>query len=459
MNACSPTAASATPKRAEAGILVSASCVAVAYSGGRDSTALLHATALAARRLGLQVAALHVHHGLSPFADAWLERCQQQCAQWQASGMPVRLLFRRLAGKPARGESIEAWARAGRYQALQEMANEAGSSLILLAHHRRDQAETWLLQALRGAGVAGLAAMPEQTRRGGLTWARPWLDKPREAVEAYMQAHGLSYIEDDSNSDPRFLRNRLRREVWPHLLEAFPQAESTLAMSATWAQEALDLQSEIAQTDLATLCDANGLRIQSWLQLSPARRGNALRAWLQRSAAQSAPASLVQRLLRELPQDLAPASWPFANGSIRRYRGRLTFTPAMPAAAEMPQHCELSIRRAGRYRLAAWGGLLCVQRVSAGGLPLALLACAQARDREGGEQFQHAPKSSARSLKKAYQAAALATWQRSGPLLFAGKQLLFVPGLGIDARVLADPGVPQVSLSWVPDSGPQQASD
>ena len=438
---------------------MTAACVAVAYSGGRDSTALLHATAVAAQRLGLQVAALHVHHGLSPFADAWAEHCQQQCAQWQADGLPLRLLSRRLAGKPARGESIEAWARAGRYQALHEMAKEAGSSLLLLAHHRRDQAETWLLQALRGAGVAGLAAMPEQTERSGLTWARPWLDQPREAVEAYVRAHGLSHIEDDSNSDSRFLRNRLRRDLWPHLLEGFPQAESTLAMSAAWAQEALQLQLEMARADLGELGDAGGLHIGPWRQLSPARRSNALRAWLQQAAGQSAPASLVQRLLRELSQDLTPASWPFAGGVLRRYRGRLSFDSALSEVADAPQLRELSIRRAGRYRVAAWGGLLRVERVSQGGLPMALLASVQLRDRQGGEQFQHAPKSSARSLKKAYQAAGLSAWQRGGPLLFSGDQLLFVPGLGIDARVLAEPGVPQVRLSWEADSGPQPAAD
>jgi tRNA(Ile)-lysidine synthase len=420
---------------------------------------LLHATAVAAQRLGLQVAALHVHHGLSRFADAWAEHCHRQCAQWQAGGLPVRLLSRRLAGKPARGESIEAWARSGRYQALQEMAKEAGSSLIVLAHHRRDQAETWLLQALRGAGVAGLASMPEQAERSGLTWARPWLDQPREAIEAYVRAHGLSHIEDDSNSDPRFLRNRLRRDLWPHLLEAFPQAEAALVMSASWAQEALALQLEIAQADLTALADARGLRLQSWLQLSSVRRSNALRAWLQQAAGRSAPASLVQRLLRELSQDLTPASWPFAGGVLRRYRGRLSFDSALSEVSDAPRLRELSIHRAGRYRLAAWGGLLRVERVSQGGLPLALLASVQLRDRQGGEQFQRTPRSSARSLKKAYQAAGLSAWQRGGPLLFSGDQLLFVPGLGIDARVLAEPGVPQVRLSWEADSDAAQAAD
>lgn len=426
-------------------------CVAVAYSGGRDSTALLHATARAARDLGVQVVALHVHHGLSPFADAWVLHCQQQCAAWQAEGLPLRLQFVRLGGKPAKGESVEAWARDARYLALQAMAQESGVDLILLAQHRRDQAETWLLQALRGAGVAGLAAMPGLALRAGLSWARPWLDHPREAVDAYLRAHALSCIEDDSNADARFARNRIRLELWPQVLAAFPQAERALAMSAAWAQEALALQQEVAQTDLAMLCDAQGLRITEWLKLSPARRSNALRAWLRQATGQGAPASLVQRLLRELPQDLTPASWPMAGGQLRRYRGRFKFSPAAAAGAAGVRSAAINIGRAGRYPLPAWGGCLLVQRVREGGVPLALLMGAELREREGREHFQRAPKSTPRSLKKTYQSAGLAAWERAGPLLFAGEQLLFVPGLGIDARALAAPGVAQVRLSWLPD--------
>lgn len=434
-------------------------CVAVAYSGGRDSTALLHATSRAAQQLGVQVVALHVHHGLSAHADAWLVHCEQQCAGWAAAGMPVRLVFRRLKGKPAKGESVEAWARTARYQALQQMAQETGVKLILLAQHRRDQAETWLLQALRGAGVAGLAAMPEVAERAGLIWARPWLNHGREAVDAYLQAHALNCIEDDSNADPRFARNRIRLALWPQLLAAFPLAESALAMSAAWAQEALALQQEVAQADLAKLCDARGLRIKEWSALSPARRSNALRTWLQQKAGQSAPASLVQRLLCEVPQDQAPASWFFGGGHVRRYRGRMSFSPAALPAAVSARRGEISIGRAGRYRLADWGGCLLVRRVAEGGVPLALLDRAQVREREGGEQFQRTPKSSARSLKKAYQAAGVAAWERDGPLLFAGEHLLFVPGLGIDARALAAPGLAQVDLSWLPDPALRQSTD
>ena len=113
---------------------------------------------------------------------------------------------------------------------LDEMAREEGASLLLLAHHRRDQAETWLLQALRGGGPAGLAAMPRCAERAGLVWARPWLDQPRSAIEAYLRQHLLTWVDDQSNADQRFARNRLRAIVWPAMLEAFTDAEAALSM-------------------------------------------------------------------------------------------------------------------------------------------------------------------------------------------------------------------------------------
>nr|WP_316638886.1 tRNA lysidine(34) synthetase TilS [uncultured Roseateles sp.] len=427
--------------------------VAVAYSGGRDSTALLHATARAALDTGLEVLGLHVHHGLSRHADDWLAHCRQQVEGWAAAGLPVSFVFRRLPGKPAKGESIEAWARDARYRALQEMAQEQGAELMLLAHHRRDQAETFVLQALRGAGMAGLSAMPESVARSGLVWARPWLNAGREQVEAYLQAHGLSFIDDDSNGDPRYARNRLRLQVWPQLLEAFPQAEACLATSAAWAQEALALQQELAEADLALLCDEKqALHLGDWLKLSPARRSNALRAWIQRSSGQSAPASLAQRLMAELGQAQAPAAWPHGDGELRRYRGRLRFMAAVSAKSADAPATEMSILRAGRYRLAGWGGVLQVQAVKQGGVALGTLAQLQIRSRQGGEQFQRAPASTARSLKKCFQEAAVPAWEREGPLLFAGERLVFVPGLGVDARAWGSPGERLIALRWLPDS-------
>ena len=427
--------------------------VAVAYSGGRDSTALLHATAHAALGSGVQVVGLHVHHGLSPHADAWLTHCLHQVEAWAATGLPVSFQCRRLSGKPAKGASIEAWARDARYLALEEMALEQGAALVLLAHHRRDQAETFVLQALRGAGMAGLSAMPESVARSGLVWARPWLHAGREQVEAYLQAHQLSFIDDDSNSDTRYARNRLRLQVWPQLLEAFAQAEACLATSSAWAQEALALQQELADADLALLCDDGlALRLGDWLKLSPARRSNALRAWILRRSGQAAPASLVQRLMIELGQALAPAAWPHGTGELRRYRGRLRFVAALPPDSGDAPATEMSISRAGRYRLAGWGGELQVQAVKQGGVALALLTTLQIRPRQGGERFQRAPTSTPRSLKKSFQEAAVPAWEREGPLLFAREQLVFVPGLGVDARAWGVVGERMMTLRWLPDS-------
>ncbi|MBU6259522.1 MAG: tRNA lysidine(34) synthetase TilS, partial [Burkholderiales bacterium] len=230
--------------------------VAVAASGGRDSTALLHCTARAARALGAEVVALHVHHGLQAEADDWLELVRRQARRWSAEFACQRLL-----GKPARGASVEAWARTERYRALAELAHASGCGLVLLAHHRRDQAETWLLQALRGAGAAGLAAMPARAERAGLTWVRPWLDQPREAIEAYVRRHRLRHAEDPSNGDPRYARNRLRLQVWPALTAAFPEAEAALAAAAAQAQDAAALAAQLAAQDLARLCEGPALRV------------------------------------------------------------------------------------------------------------------------------------------------------------------------------------------------------
>ena len=298
--------------------------MAVAFSGGRDSLALLHATCRAAQVLDLQVVALHIHHGLLPEADAWLQGAQRLCARWRRRGWPVRLLSVRLSGQPAPGDSLEAWARAGRHAALAQLAAEAGASLLLLAHHRRDQAETFVLQALRGGAPAGLSAMPRQIQRAGLVWARPWLDLPRSAIDAYVQRHRLQPVDDPSNADARLARNRLRLQVWPALEAAFPHAETSLAAAAQRAQEARAALEELAALDLAPLVDADGaLAVAGWRALSAARQANALRAWWAAQAGHSAPQALVTRLLAEVPVQ-GVARWPAGGGWICALaRGRL----------------------------------------------------------------------------------------------------------------------------------------
>jgi tRNA(Ile)-lysidine synthase len=422
--------------------------VAVAYSGGRDSTALLHATLIAARDLGVAVIALHINHLLSAHADAWERQCRDQCARWAADGLPLSFAASRLRSRPEPGDSIEAWARRERYAALRRLAQRHGAELVLLAHHRRDQAETLILQAMRSAGIAGLSGMPRSALRDGLRWIRPWLDKPRSAIEAYVQSQGLAYIDDDSNSDERYARNRLRHRVWPALEQAFPDAEPALAAAATWAQQATACLDEVAVDDLSNIAGNDGLALSGLQALSVARRSNALRAWLRRQTGAAPPASLIARLSDELFGD-GVASWPLAGGLLRRYRWHLTWraSAVVDAVAVIPEST-LSIHRAGGYRLPGWGGRLRVTRVKEGGVPLAWLAQVELRERTGGERFQAGIGRPARSLKRQFQAAELPAWQRSGPLVYSGGQLVFVPGLGIDARVIGLPGQPQVTLHW-----------
>jgi tRNA(Ile)-lysidine synthase len=420
----------------------------VAYSAGRDSTALLHATARAALGRGIEVVALHVHHGLSPHADDWLAHGQRQCARWAKAGLPVRLCSQRLENAPLPGDSVEAWARRERYRALREMALDAGASTVLLAHHQRDQAETLLLQALRGGGVAGLAGMPASAERDGITWLRPWLKQSRAAIEAYVREHRLRYVDDDSNEHPRYARNRLRLSVWPALSGAFAHAEASLADAAAWAAQASDCLDELAEIDLAQLTDARGLKLAAWAALSVPRQVNALRAWLRQEGGSPPPSSLLQRLQLELPGQGA-AQWEWTHGLLRRYRGRLVHQPVESGAGQLSTAItSFSIAGPGRYELPGWGGALMATRVREGGVPTAWLAQLELRPRSGGEQFMAGIGRPARSLKKQYQAADLPAWQRDGPLVYSGGQLVFVPGLGIDARVQAAPGQPQLGLHW-----------
>ena len=424
--------------------------LAVAYSGGRDSSAMLHATLAAAAPLGLRVFALHVQHGLNPHAETWLEHCRDQCEHWRRRGKAVHFNFLRLMGQPARGESIEAWAREQRYHALRAMAKTHGVGLVLLAQHRRDQAETLLIQAFRGAGVAGLSGMPEAVLRGGIVWARPWLDVPRDAIEAYARRHRLRFVDDQSNADPRFVRNRIRLEVWPALQAAFPNAETSLAATAQWAQQACACLEEMAALDLAAIGNETFLNVTAWKELSVARRANALRAWLRAQFGRPAEASLTIRLLAELaePARARNACWPCGSGTLTLFRGRLSLVVGSTLIDEGRREPSLSVTRAGDHELAGWSGLLRVRRCRQGGLPLAWLAQLELRARGGGEKFQAGLGRPPRSLKKQYQAAGVAPWLRSGPLFYSGGQLVFAPGLGIDARVLALPGQPQVRLSW-----------
>lgn len=431
--------------------------IGVAASGGRDSTALLHCVWRAAAPLGIDVVALHVHHGLVAEADGWVAHLKAQTARWSRAGPVLTLDVTHLTDRPGRGESVEAWARRERYAALAAMARRQGCDAVMLAHHRRDQAETVLLQALRGAGAAGLAAMPRSTERDGIRWYRPWLDMPHAAIATYVQRWHLSHIDDSSNADERFARNRLRRRVWPVLVDAFPQAELSLSQAALRAQdERAALQSRAEQDADALEAPRRSLPLDPWRKLTPARQQNLLLHWLRDAELGPVPGSLVRRLMLELPK-ARQGSWPWsAEHRLALHRGNLAIVPtatALPPAGVAASPRDVS--RPGSYRFDGWRGVLQVASARSG-LSVADLRAVVPRPREGREQFRLQAGAADRSLKKQFQALAVPVWQRSGPLLFdtAGR-LLFVPGLGIDARVSREPRHGLRQLSWqCDDPGP-----
>lgn len=248
--------------------------LAVAYSGGADSTALLLACA---EKWPGQVRAVHVHHGLQAAADDFARHCEAVCAQLQ---VPLRV-SRVMAGH-APGESPEDAARHARYEAFRALAHEEwGQSAIksiAIAQHADDQVETLLLALSRGAGLPGLSAMPASWQRGGLDYHRPLLQVPAPEIRAWLARRGATFIEDPTNTDERFTRNRIRARLLPALAETFPQFRDTFARSARHTAQAQALLLEVAREDLQLL--GSPPEIKALQLLSSPRQANALRHWL-----------------------------------------------------------------------------------------------------------------------------------------------------------------------------------
>lgn len=239
----------------------------VGFSGGLDSAVLLHAASRLARGAKLDLAALHVHHGLSIHADAWAEACARVC-----QGLSVPLTVRKVRVPEPNGEGMEAAARRVRHQAL----SDHSADWILLAHHADDQAETVLHNLLRGAGVRGAAAMPEARDR----ILRPLLGLSRAMLLDYARYHGLTWIDDESNADRRFTRNFLRHEVLPAIESRLPKAGERLALAASRFREASTLLDDLATLDLQGASASFPLPLSLFCGLSDARARNLLRAML-----------------------------------------------------------------------------------------------------------------------------------------------------------------------------------
>lgn len=268
--------------------------LAVGLSGGVDSTALLLACA---ERWPGQVQAIHVHHGLQVAADDFAQHCTVLCDRLQ-----VPLMVQHVDARPAQGQSPEDAARVARYKAFMAVthASQAQNAIesVVLAQHADDQVETVLLALSRGAGVAGLAAMPARWQRGGVAWHRPLLQVSAADVRAWLAARGQTWVEDPTNTDERYTRNRIRARLLPELDAAFPSFRDTFARSASHAAQAHELLQELAQQDLLTV----GVppQLAALQALSAARQGNVLRYWLHSTHQTTPTAAQLAELLRQI---------------------------------------------------------------------------------------------------------------------------------------------------------------
>jgi tRNA(Ile)-lysidine synthase len=351
--------------------------IAVALSGGRDSVALFDAAVDLAPARGLVVTAIHIHHGLSPHADAWARLCAELCA-----ARDVPLIERRVDVARGARKSIEAEARRSRYAALSDAAIAVCVHAVLLAHHQDDQAETVLLQLLRGAGPHGLAAMPStRTDAVGMLWLRPLLDVPRAVIDAYISARELHFVDDESNADTRYARNALRARVVPALASVASGYPATVARAARLQAEAAALIDDLAAIDAKGAYDGATLSRDA-LRALPEHRGRNLLRWFLRQRGLPPPSA---RRLDAMYTQLRDST---LEPNIRPSHAGTPLSSSRPPLVLPPPLPPFDLRWNGETTLALPHGAL-------GFVPVRGRDCGRAsrprtyiRSRHGGERIQ-----------------------------------------------------------------------
>ncbi len=438
--------------------------IAVAYSGGLDSTALLDATVRVAG--ASRCVALHIHHGLSPNADAWAAHCAAQ-----AHALDVAFEVRRVE-VAAKGRGLEAAARDARYRALDAMCASHGVAVLWLAQHADDQAETLLLQLLRGAGLAGLAAMAayHQPADADMVRMRPLLPLSRIELDHYAVWRALCWIDDESNRDTRYARNALRSNVLPVFATHFPGFRDALARTAQHAAAAQRLLDDLAELDLRAASRSGGRALARAVlsELSAERAANLLRFWMRSLDLPSMSAARIADMLRQLrgASDGHALCIEHSGQTLRLYRGEIDWQEACMRGAgkasarsasrlidsvlrwqEQDAWPVSSWRGAFIFRIADEHDLATVSAVELARLPLTV------RSRSGGERLRTSPNGSNRTLKNVFQERGVPSWQRNVPLLYAGDELLFVPLLGLNyaAAAVVQRAGPRRHIEWRPD--------
>jgi tRNA(Ile)-lysidine synthase len=397
--------------------------ILVGLSGGLDSTVLLHLLAHSPLRAnGLR--AIHVHHGLHPDADAWAAHCESLCAS-----LDVPLTVVRVEVDRASGLGLEGAARESRHSAFHSQLRDG--EILALAHHRDDQAETFLLRALRGSGPDGLGAMrPWRAFGRGWLW-RPLLAQPREALREYATAHDLNWIEDPSNADERFDRNFLRNSVMPLLRERWPHADASFARSAELSAETADAFAWIDDATLDSIIDDDHLPCDVVRAMPTDARARLLRRWIRYLGLPSLPADGVRRIESELlpaAEDRIP-HYDWSDARIVQWRGRLH-------ASRRDDAWPLDWQR-------EWNGADPLPLPDGSSLALhgtpRFDATVQVRTRLGGERIVLPGRRHSHALKHVLQERSLPPWERARlPLLFAADGTLLAAGADILAAPFAD---------------------
>lgn len=350
-----------------------------------DSVVLLH---LLKGHPGIR--AIHVHHGLSPNADAWASFCRRLCRAWKVS---LKVCKVKVQG---RGKGLEAAAREARYQAFRKLEVD----VIALAHHLDDQAETVLMNLLRGTGLRGAGGMRRVTPFEGKVLARPLLDVSRQELERHARLHGLAWIEDESNADETLTRNFVRRRLGPLIETRFPQWKRSLARAARLISEKDDRASRLLREYLA----ARGLKAPS-------------------------EAKLVE-MLKQLGSGASGVRLEHEGETLRVYRNRLVHDAAA-ASAFSP----VPWRGVRRLEIPALGGEVRFRPGTGIATEHLDRKNFEIRLRSGGERLQLHPRRPRRTLKNLFQEAGVPSWERGRmPLLFCGEDLVWAPGLGVDVR-------------------------
>ncbi len=412
--------------------------VLVGYSGGVDSTVLLHWLWRCAQASGTPLRAVHIHHGLQAAADEWVLHCQQQCI-----ALGIELAVHRVQVESDTGLGPEGAARQARRAAFAAELREGET--LALAQHQDDQAETFLLRALRGSGIDGLAAMSADSLLDGHRLWRPLLQVPRSTLLDHARQHALRWIEDPSNGDDHADRNFLRLQVLPLLRQRWPHAAAALAGSALHCRQTRDLLDE-EDAELITHLEVapRVLSLQLLRQVSPGRAARVLRAWVVGHGAAPLPATVLQQALDELlPADndrQARVRW--HDHAIQQWRDHAYLLPAQLPVLPNDWQAEWD----GRAPLPLPdGGQLRLQGIAAFERPL------KVRARVGGERIQLPGRQHSHALKDCLQREHLAPWRRAQlPLIFDGPQLLAAADVVIGASLQAWLQAHDAQLQWRP---------